>query len=129
MALIVTEAVNNAIEHGLPHRGGSIHVGLDISDGTITLDITDDGKGLPANFDPGFGQSLGLRISNALAGQLNGRFSLMHAAKCGATARLDLPARASRQTGTFCRLSRPIPSAMTRPSCPNPRHANARPHP
>src|SRR3546814_2457957 len=69
MALIVTEAVNNAIEHGLPHRGGSIHVGLDISDGTITLDITDDGKGLPANFDPGFGQSLGLRISNALAGR------------------------------------------------------------
>src|SRR3546814_14545297 len=91
MALIVTEAVNNAIEHGLPHRGGSIHVGLDISDGTITLDITDDGKGLPANFDPGFGQSLGLRISNALAGQLNGRFSLMPAAKGGATARLDLP--------------------------------------
>src|SRR3546814_21058559 len=57
MALIVTEAVNNAIEHGLPHRGGSIHVGLDISDGTIKLDITDDGKGLPANFDPGFGPS------------------------------------------------------------------------
>ena len=94
MALIVTEAVNNAIEHGLPHRGGSIHVSLDVSDGTITLDVTDDGRGLPADFDHGFSQSLGLRISNALALQLNGRFSLMPSAKGGAIARLDLPARA-----------------------------------
>lgn len=94
MALIVTEAVNNAIEHGLPHRGGSIHVGLDVSDGTISLNVTDDGKGLSPDFDPGFSQSLGLRISNALAGQLNGRFSLMPSATGGATARLDLPVRA-----------------------------------
>lgn len=94
LALIVTEAVSNAIEHGLPHRPGSIHIGLNVADGAITLDVTDDGKGLAADFDPGFNQSLGLRISNALAGQLNGRFSLRSSARGGATARLDLPGRA-----------------------------------
>ncbi|EPR09929.1 histidine kinase [Sphingobium indicum IP26] len=93
-ALIVTEAVSNAIEHGLPHRGGSISVSLDVTDGAIALNVTDDGKGLSDDFDPGSSQSLGLRISNALAGQLNGRFSLQPAAKGGATARLDLPVRA-----------------------------------
>ncbi|UZW55745.1 DUF4118 domain-containing protein [Sphingobium sp. JS3065] len=93
-ALIVTEAVSNAIEHGLPHRGGSIHIHLDVTDGAITLNVTDDGKGLSADFDPGFHQSLGLRISNALAGQLNGRFSLQPSAQGGTIARLDLPVHA-----------------------------------
>src|SRR3546814_19552882 len=53
MAMIVTEAVNNAIEHGLPHRGGSIQVGLDISDGTIKVELQEDGKGLTATSEPG----------------------------------------------------------------------------
>lgn len=94
LALIVTEAVSNAIEHGLPHRAGRIHVGLDMADGGITLHVTDDGKGIEPDFDLGGSQSLGLRISNALAGQLNGRFSLQRSAQGGATARLDLPVRA-----------------------------------
>lgn len=94
LALIVTEAVSNAIEHGLPHRGGSINVSLDASDDAITLHVTDDGRGISADFDLGSSHSLGLRISSALAGQLNGRFSLQPAAQGGAIARLDLPVRA-----------------------------------
>ena len=94
LALIVTEAVNNAIEHGLPHRGGRIHVGLDASEEGIALHVADDGRGIPADFDLHGSQSLGLRISTALAGQLKGRFSLRPAAQGGAIARLHLPARA-----------------------------------
>nr|WP_218036544.1 histidine kinase dimerization/phosphoacceptor domain -containing protein [Sphingobium sp. EM0848] len=94
LALIVTEAVSNAIEHGLPHRGGRIHVGLDVSEEGIALHVTDDGKGIASDFDHSGARSLGLRISNALAGQLNGRFSLKPSAQGGAIARLDLPARA-----------------------------------
>ncbi|WP_313809271.1 sensor histidine kinase [Sphingobium sp.] len=93
LALIVTEAVNNAIEHGLPHRGGSIQVGLDRSGEGIVLRVIDDGKGISSDFDISGSQSLGLRISNALAAQLSGRFSLQPAAQGGAIARLDLPAR------------------------------------
>ncbi|KKW92203.1 MULTISPECIES: sensor histidine kinase [Sphingobium] len=93
LALIVTEAVSNAIEHGLPHRGGSIHVGLDASEEGIALHITDDGNGISSDFDHNGATNLGLRISNALAGQLNGRFSLKPSAQGGAIARLDLPAR------------------------------------
>ncbi|WP_242124500.1 ATP-binding protein [Sphingobium sp. Sx8-8] len=91
MALIVTEAVSNAIEHGLPHRGGHIHVALEAAGEGLTLRITDDGKGIAPDFEPCGGQSLGLRISNALANQINGRFTLQPAAQGGAIARLDLP--------------------------------------
>ncbi|WP_375196315.1 sensor histidine kinase [Sphingobium sp.] len=93
MALIVTEAVSNAIEHGLPHRGGNIQVALETIAGTLALRITDDGEGIGADFEPERSPSLGLRISNALASQLNGRFTLQPAAQGGAIARLDLPQR------------------------------------
>lgn len=94
LALIVTEAVNNAIEHGLPHRSGRIHVGLEASEEGIILHVADDGDGVASDFDVSGSNSLGLRISSALADQLNGRFSLRPSAQGGAIARLDLPARA-----------------------------------
>lgn len=91
MALIVAEAVSNAIEHGLPHRGGSITVVLEDSSGTLSLRIADDGNGLPSDFDLAAKNSMGLKIASALAGQLKGRFALQSGPDGGAIARLDLP--------------------------------------
>lgn len=93
LALIVTEAVSNAIEHGLPDRKGSIHVLLDVSEGGMALKITDDGAGVRPDFNLSEG-NLGLRIATALASQINGKFSLQPASEGGAVARLDLPMRA-----------------------------------
>ncbi|WP_022681213.1 sensor histidine kinase [Sphingobium bisphenolivorans] len=93
LALIVTEAVSNAIEHGLAHRGGTILIRLDASDEGLALKVMDDGKGIDPDFDMQQG-SLGLRIATALASQLNGRFTLQPASRGGAIAQLDLPARA-----------------------------------
>lgn len=93
LALIVTEAVSNAIEHGLPDRSGRIHIALDVSEGGMALRVTDDGAGIRPDFDLSEG-NLGLKIATALASQIDGRFSLQPAAQGGAVARLDLPARA-----------------------------------
>ncbi|ETI63770.1 histidine kinase [Sphingobium sp. C100] len=95
LALVVAESVSNAIEHGLPDRAGSIHVMLENGSGELTLRIIDDGKGIAPDFEPGDGQSLGLRIANALAAQLGGRFALQPGAQGGAIARLDLPLAAA----------------------------------
>ncbi len=95
LALVVAEAVSNAIEHGLPDRAGSIHVTLENDAGELTLRIIDDGKGVAPDFQVGDGQSLGLRIANALAAQLGGRFALQPGAQGGAIARLDLPLAAA----------------------------------
>jgi two-component sensor histidine kinase len=88
LALIVAEAIANAVEHGLAGRDdGTIAVRLRRS-GTATaqLTITDDGRGVPPGFDPAQSGSLGLRISTTLARQLGGTFTLTGAP--GATAAL-----------------------------------------
>lgn len=93
LALIVAESVSNAIEHGLPDRPGKIVVTLEEAQGALALRIVDDGHGVAPDFEHGTSDSLGLRIANALAVQLGGRFSLTPGANGGAVARLDLPAR------------------------------------
>ena len=94
LALIVAEAVSNAIEHGLPNRGGTIDVSLEDSSGTLSLKIADDGDGLSPDFEIEKGNSIGLRIASALASQLSGQFGLHARPEGGAIVRLDLPAQA-----------------------------------
>jgi len=93
LALIVAESVSNAIEHGLPDRPGKVVVTLEEAQGALALRIVDDGHGVAPDFEHGASESLGLRIANALAVQLGGRFSLTPGSNGGAVARLDLPAR------------------------------------
>jgi two-component system, sensor histidine kinase PdtaS len=89
VALIATELVSNAIEHGFAgQQQGTIRVDVR-SDETsgIVLTITDDGSGLPANFDAT--QSLGLRTVQALTQGLGGRFEIVN--EKGATFRVVIP--------------------------------------
>jgi len=93
LALIVAEAVANALEHGFAHRDhGTIVVELRRAGSDIVVDVRDDGAGLPEGFDLRDSGSLGLRIATMLAGQLGGRFELF--TEAGTTARLTLPATA-----------------------------------
>lgn len=81
-ALVVSESVSNALEHGLAGRDGG-HIDVSISRTPdqaskgehLRIAVTDDGKGVPPDFDGG-GQSLGLKICHALASGLGGRFVL-----------------------------------------------------
>jgi len=91
LALIVTEAVSNAIEHGFPDRAGRIEVLLDQSDKGVELRVVDNGRGVPDGFSVEDGDNLGLRIARLLARQLGGEFTLSRSE--GACARLLLPAR------------------------------------
>lgn len=91
VALIVAEAVANAIEHGFAGREqGRIDV-VCVSDGKggFSIEVRDDGHGLPASFDMAQSAGLGLRIAATLAEQLGGRFQLV--AGKGATALLVVP--------------------------------------
>lgn len=94
LSLIVAETISNAIEHGFPEQGqGTIAVALQKSDaGRLILEVADDGKGLPHDFQPERGGNLGLRIATALAGQLGGVFSMARGDNGGARAMLEIPA-------------------------------------
>lgn len=91
LALVVAESVSNAIEHGLPDMAGSIHVHLEESVEGLSLQISDDGRGVSPDFAIEQAPSLGLRIASALASQLGGHFALVPGPSRGAVARLDLP--------------------------------------
>lgn len=95
MALIIAEAVTNAIEHGLADRDrGEILIDVwQRADGSLDIDISDDGAGLPPDFDLALTDSLGLRLAQMLARQLHGSFVLSGGQRT--VARLRLPGPAS----------------------------------
>jgi two-component system, sensor histidine kinase PdtaS len=76
-ALIINELLQNAVEHGYEDRDkGSIRVRLLQTEDSMAVEIEDDGKGLPAGFDPGRG-GLGLQIVRTLVKEdLKGQFQL-----------------------------------------------------
>ncbi|KAK0351421.1 hypothetical protein LTR94_025013, partial [Friedmanniomyces endolithicus] len=73
--LILLEAVNNALEHGLA-GAGVIDIQLTETGDERRLEVRDNGQGLGAEWDPLKADSLGLRLVSGLAQQLSGRFAL-----------------------------------------------------
>jgi two-component sensor histidine kinase len=54
-AVLIEEAVANAYRHG---RASRVQVTVDADDSKLMFDITDNGRGLPAEVKPGLGTSL-----------------------------------------------------------------------
>jgi len=73
--LIVNELVSNALKHAFPAgRIGEVRIELKESGpGEVQLTISDDGVGLPADFEAVRAKSLGLQLVSDLARQLGGR--------------------------------------------------------
>ncbi len=77
-ALIINELVQNAVEHAFVGlAGGSIVVRLAEQDDSLYIEIEDDGRGLPHDFDPDSQGGLGLQIVRSLVREdLKGQFEL-----------------------------------------------------
>jgi two-component sensor histidine kinase len=94
MAMVVTELLQNAVEHAYPdRRGGRIVVHCRRSAAVLGVDIVDDGIGLPAGFTLEGARSLGLSIVQTLVGELGGTIVIGAASPGPGTAvRLEFPA-------------------------------------
>lgn len=69
LAMVLTELVQNAAEHGFPEqaqqgRAGRVTVAVNRIRDRVRMRVSDDGVGLPADFDPA--RSLGLSIVSTL---------------------------------------------------------------
>jgi two-component sensor histidine kinase len=75
VALIVNELILNAGRHAYPDSSeGVIRLKLVLSDDkAVSISVSDDGIGLPADFDPALSKRLGTRIALGLAGQLGAK--------------------------------------------------------
>ena len=80
LGLLLNELVSNSIKHGFPDgRSGNIlirltHLHEDAR--TVSLEIRDDGVGLPPDMDFYTRTSLGLKLVGTLSAQINARFLL-----------------------------------------------------
>lgn len=91
VALIVSEAFSNALEHGFVGRAtGNITLRIARQGDMIVLAVEDDGRGLPPGLDPATTDSIGMRISRVLSKQLGGEMQLANR-ECGACMTLRLP--------------------------------------
>jgi two-component sensor histidine kinase/PAS domain-containing protein len=92
LAMVLTELLQNAFEHGLDGAGSSLEVTAVRQDGRLKILVADDGRGLPEGFDPHSAGNLGLQIVRTLvAGDLGGSFDMTPREDGGTVVTVDLP--------------------------------------
>jgi two-component sensor histidine kinase len=82
LAVVLNELMQNAVDHAFPRDAevptkGRVRVRLKRFDGELSVDVIDDGVGLPSGFDLDESKGLGLSIVQALmTGELGGSIEL-----------------------------------------------------
>lgn len=78
VGLILNEAITNAIKYAFSdNRGGTITVSMrHAADNNLLLVVSDNGRGLPEDFDLSKIKSLGMSLMQGLTRQLNGIFRI-----------------------------------------------------
>ena len=90
LALVLTELVTNAVEHGLGAGGGQVTIRGDREDQDLLVQVEDDGAGLPTGFVAGT-SGLGTQIVQArVGGDLRGRIEWERPAHGGTRVRIGV---------------------------------------
>jgi two-component sensor histidine kinase len=78
LALVITELIHNALEHGLAEEGLALGIHVSSSASELSVTISDDGVGFPEGFDIATSPNLGLQIVRTLTeNELRGTLSLI----------------------------------------------------
>jgi two-component sensor histidine kinase len=93
LAMVLTELVQNAVEHAYPEgQGGRIQLRVSRDDTGLDVEVVDEGAGLPAGFELASSTRLGLQIVRTLvAAELDGSLVLEPRTPVGTCARLRVP--------------------------------------
>jgi two-component system, sensor histidine kinase PdtaS len=92
LSMVLTELLQNALEHGLRGRSGLVEVSTRRLHDEIEIVVADDGEGLPAGFSLSESPRLGLQIVRTLIeGDLRGRIDVRARAEGGTLATVRIP--------------------------------------
>ena len=118
LALLINELVSNAVSHGFENRTrGMIKISSWTEDGMINVQIENDGRRLPPNFDSAKSPGLGMRIVHRLAASdLRGSFTIT-SSQTSTTATLSFPV-AEENPGDDEPLDRPSDTGQPDDSLP-----------
>lgn len=95
IAMVLTELLQNAVEHGFAHSSGNVQVVVSRDADRLEVLVADDGKGLPADFDLDATGSLGLQIVRTLVvGELSGRLGVSERESGGTEVSISIPVQA-----------------------------------
>jgi two-component sensor histidine kinase len=84
LGLILNELVTDCLKYAFPDgRLGRVFVRLSQKGSDLSLEISDDGVGLPPGFDPSRVEGFGLNLVNLLTEQLGGRFEAVSLCPAG----------------------------------------------
>jgi two-component sensor histidine kinase len=93
VGLTVNELLTNALKHAFPPgQPGAVTVGIRAEGDEVCLQVRDNGRGLPGDFDLDHVKSVGLRTVNILARRLEARVAIERHG--GTTFTLTFPVRA-----------------------------------
>jgi PAS domain S-box-containing protein len=91
--MILNELVSNALKHAFPEdRQGQIFVGFDIEGESYRLTVRDNGVGIAGRSSTPNTGSLGLKVVEALVGQLGGSLTCQNSGGASFTITFDIPA-------------------------------------
>jgi two-component sensor histidine kinase len=100
LGLLVNELVTNAFKYAYPGASGEVRVELTAdSPERLRLEVSDQGVGLPADFNPARSKSLGMRLVVSLTRQLGGKLEWQDA-RPGTRFVLEVSAREDGRTAT-----------------------------
>ena len=92
LAMVLTELVQNAVEHAFPAHVGTIDVRVRREPESLHVVVEDDGRGLPADFELARSTRLGLQIVRTLVeSELRGTIALRPRPGGGTEAVVSLP--------------------------------------
>ena len=78
LALVITELIHNALEHGLAEEGLALGIHVSSNGSELSVTISDDGVGFPEGFDISTSPNLGLQIVRTLTeNELRGNLQLI----------------------------------------------------
>jgi len=93
LAMVLTEVLQNAVEHGFRDGAGTVAVHAERPPGRLRVTVEDDGAGLPAGFDVHGSSSLGLSIVRTLVeSELGGLLEMGPGPGGGTRVVVDVPA-------------------------------------
>jgi len=98
LAVVLTELLQNAVDHAFDGAGGHVTVSLGREAGRAIIEVADDGRGLPEGFSLDAQGGLGLQIVRALVQtDLGGDLEMAsdNGASPGTRIRLGVPVRAA----------------------------------
>jgi two-component sensor histidine kinase len=92
LAMVLTEVLQNAVEHGFRNAEGTVELNAQRLVGRLRVTVDDDGVGLPEEFDLDGSTSLGLSIVRTLVeSELDGQLEIGPGPAGGTRVVLDIP--------------------------------------